>query len=432
MSPLLPTPATSPTRPRARRNQRSPALGALALLSAMSAVFGACGAPSTVAEPRPARAATLPQVNSMPTAPPLFTSADHSAYREHHRSARNAQILARDALEHVGAIEGLRFEKLAHLVDRYPVSCVDGRDGHEVLGTPGGDAGEFLLALAALEAQRDAPLTDASVARLLRAYLDAFEHFYLHTDDDALARLRTALLADPRVRAALPADATLADVARLLEGPPVAVREAVLEQLVRPEHVGCGHLRLTMQHPEQYGVRPGLTAAVLRAYFEARWDEVEGVRFDVLHGDHDERAVLQVEIDEVIEPWTKIPLVPPRTREQMFVLHPQVSEFLREMSARLFVDECARRQGGCPEPEVLRERMRELGAQQLAATVAHLAPALPVIALRVTPGSPPVIAARVVSEGDPQVDDGTHEPANTRVSADGPTPARTLGERRRP
>ena len=32
------------------------------------------------------------------------------------------------------------------------LSCVDGRDDSGVMGTPGGDAGEFLLALAAVEA----------------------------------------------------------------------------------------------------------------------------------------------------------------------------------------------------------------------------------------------------------------------------------------
>jgi hypothetical protein len=45
----------------------------------------------------------------------------------------------------------VRWVKMAALLLHGKSSCVDGRDDHGVIGTPGGDAGEFLLALTSIE-----------------------------------------------------------------------------------------------------------------------------------------------------------------------------------------------------------------------------------------------------------------------------------------
>jgi rhodanese-related sulfurtransferase len=283
--------------------------------------------------------------------------------------------------------ETLVWTRVSTLLGSNTVSCIDGRAETPVLGAPGGDAGELVLSLAALEQELGHPVDAAWIASLFDRYVESFGRFYMHTDRHALDRLRAALRTNPRTAAY--GDRLHDDTSAMafVRAPPPAVEEALLDALTRPEHVGCGHLRLMMERPERYGVRAGLVADVLRAAFSRGWRRPELVDYVALDGDHGERGVLEVRIEHTVHAHTVVPMVAPHegTRE-LFVLHPQVAAFIRAENADFLVERLTPEEARRVRGDALRTRIEELGERQLHATVAALAPTLPHYVLRVSEG----------------------------------------------
>jgi hypothetical protein len=231
--------------------------------------------------------------------------------------------------EHIGDPRELQWVDLSELSKETCCSCVDGREERGVIGTPGGDAGEFVLLLAAQEQASGTRFDRAAVREALLDRLERFGAFYMHTDEQALAASGDSE-----------------------------------ERLLEPAHQGCGHLRLQMQHPDQYGVRRELVGDFLRAFHELRREGAPGLELVRLAGDHRESAVLvvRVEGDE-----SRVPLISPsRGDHQVFVHHPDVASHLRRV------------QGG---PDLF-DDIERLAARQLEATLGHLAPGLPVFEAR--------------------------------------------------
>jgi rhodanese-related sulfurtransferase len=286
-------------------------------------------------------------------------------------------------LEHVGDPRAVRWVKMGAFLLHGKISCVDGRDDHGVVGTPGGDAGEFLLALAAAELLTGKPIPRAAHKALFAAYMDAFGHFYLHSDTITLNRFILAMRDDPRLADELPPPATQGAAWRkYIACPPEKLRPFMLEHLLRAEHIGCGHLRLMLQNSDEYGVRSELVLETIEEYYKQLWSGAIETQFVVLGGGHQEGAVVNVQIDQEVWPFTCIPLVSPACNgTQMFVNHPEVTAYLRRNIAAFMTTR--------PETGVGREQRDELvdkitllGQKQLEATLARLAPGLPIFEAR--------------------------------------------------
>ncbi len=230
--------------------------------------------------------------------------------------------------------------------------------GEGGLGAPGGDAGEIVLALAALEEVRGAPLSDASIDDAVAAYAASHGHLHVHTDAHALAAMRDAL----------DDEGSPADVARSLRHPGPAA-DVLADAFV--EHVGCAHLRSLLAHPAEQGVRAELVEGVLRAVLRAGWSSPEGLDVGVTRRSGDERVVATVTLDQ---PLTESASVPRHRAEGDAVLafHPALRAHLR----RDLAQDLAR---GAPALtatiDVARwqEAIDALGARQGLATVRHLA-----------------------------------------------------------
>jgi rhodanese-related sulfurtransferase len=281
---------------------------------------------------------------------------------------------------HVGQPGSVRWIKFAALMLHGKTACIDGRDDRGVIGTPGGDAGEFALALAAVEKLSGIALADDQIARLLEAWLDTFGRFYMHSDVNATNALIKAFRSDDRVIPHLDGVFHPPEWRAWMRKPPLAVRDAVLEHLVNPAHVGCGHLRLSMLNPDVYEVRREVLESFLRAFFRQRWGGTDEAEFVMVGGDHGEGAIVQVTLDEQLYPHTKIPLISPAFEGlQMFVLHPQIAAHLRRFRAGFLVSEL-------PELELnvdaLADVICELGKRQLEATATRLAGGLPIYEVR--------------------------------------------------
>jgi len=290
--------------------------------------------------------------------------------------------------EALGRPGALVWTHVALLLEAGTVACIDGRAESPVLGTPGGDAGELVLSLSALEQELGHALDAAWIAAVIEPYVEAFGRFYLHTDHHALARLGAALRADPRTARFAPRLGDPAAVLAFVRAPPGEAEATLLELLVQPAHVGCGHLRLMMQHPARYGVRPGIVADVMRAVFARAWRRAELLDYAALDGDHAERGVLEVRIDHAVHAHSRVPMVVPHvgTRE-LFVLHPQVADFVRSENASFLTEQLRPEEARRVRAEVLRGHIQRLGARQLRATVHALAPHLPHYVLHATEGS---------------------------------------------
>jgi rhodanese-related sulfurtransferase len=289
-----------------------------------------------------------------------------------------AALTAEQITRHVGDSTSVRWVKLGAFLLHGKRSCVDGRDDHGVIGTPGGDAGELLLALAATERLGQPPLAPADVERVLARHVDTFGRFYMHSDVAAMNRLIVdGYRRDERIAPYIAQIDTPEEWRRFHEQPPGEIRDVLLEHLVQPGVMGCGHLKAAMT-TDSYAVRPALARAFLEAFHRLRWSGAPELEWVVLGGAHAEAAVANITVEGGLHSYTRIPLVSPSVAGvQMFVNHPQVTSFLRRELAA-FLCELAI----ADDAERLAGEIERLGAEQAMQTLGRLANGLPVFEIR--------------------------------------------------
>jgi hypothetical protein len=105
-------------------------------------------------------------------------------------SEKKGQGASQDDLRNlIGNIEELNYVKVPSI----SFKCLDGRSNSAVLATPGGDAGEFILALAVYEdlLSGGKKLNQDSVDHIFHQYLTMMPHsqFYMCTDDQAVSHI---------------------------------------------------------------------------------------------------------------------------------------------------------------------------------------------------------------------------------------------------
>merc|ERR1711988_32559 len=252
-------------------------------------------------------------------------------------------------------------------VPQTPFSNVEGRVNHPVLGTMGGDSGEFLLGLNAYEALMGKPLTDFQVATLLSDFLMSVDKpiFYLQTDQMALLNLcRTLKFCLPKDR---------------LDNPPTHVMSTLREELVKPENIGCQHLRHLITDPG-FGTRPGLVTAFIKAYFNLLWGVPSNMlearalqhvrsrlRLQVLQGPHTEGAVLRVKTQKCSEKFVPM-MVPEHGRVSIAISHEDATQLMRKIMSE-FLGQQAQKAGNQDkvQPAAVLTKMNELSKKQYAA-----------------------------------------------------------------
>lgn len=312
------------------------------------------------------------------------TSRDPAGVQEllHDSSEANSEpgpLTVERVRQHIGDPRSVRWIKFSSMIAHGRLSCIDGRDERGIIGSPGGDSGKFLLTLAAIEKTTGRKLDEAAVTRGLLSHLDTFGQFYMHTDANAFDALTEALQADPRFQAAAIDGREPEDWFEFLRNPPHELWEALLEHLVEPAHIGCGHIRLMLQHSEEYGIRKELILAYLRAFHRLWWEGAPEVTLTVLPGAHKEGAVVNVRLAGGVWALSRIPLISPACDgRQMFVHHPDVSAYLRRKTVQYLVRSRDPLGVEASQEGSLQEAIDELAEHQLGVTVSYLAKGLPV------------------------------------------------------
>ncbi len=287
-------------------------------------------------------------------------------------------ITSEDVMKHVGDRLSVKWIKLPALLVRGLVSCVDGRDDSGVVGSPGGDAGEMLVGLRALEKMLHRELSESDVGTLLRRRLDVFGRFYMHTDLDASNATIQAIRADARFEHYLDRVSDTLEWRKFLASPPREVQNALLEHSLEPMHIGCGHLRLSLTDSRAYDTREGLVASLLKCFNQKRWAGAPELEVVALAGGHTERAVINVRIGGPLTPFSRIPLVSPAVGgAQVFVHHPRVTSYLRRQLAQFLAMQTDIVTSSIDADELHLE-MERLGALQLGKTLGALAKGLPI------------------------------------------------------
>jgi hypothetical protein len=303
--------------------------------------------------------------------------------------------LSEEALEHHfrRMLPSTALLPLDDLAGDIGVGCVDGRRPRCVAGAPGGNAGLLILLLAVWE-ESSGPLSAERIDAVFERYLDHFGSFYLHTDRDAQERLARRLAATPDLGGAgigHDAVSTAGGVDALVVNPAAPVRDVLLELLLEPDHVGCGHLRLLLEESAVYGVRRALAEAVLRSFFTRLWAGDARLILEVLDGEHLERGVARVRtrlrrdgaIGEHSGP-TLVTACPRHGSLDLFVYHPDAVAWLQALHAVFLA-----RIGAIPldRMPICIEAQRQLGQRQLDATLHRLAAGLPVFDVVVEHGA---------------------------------------------
>jgi hypothetical protein len=211
-----------------------------------------------------------------------------SAGKEHLLPRTPTHCRQNDALQ--GAMMSARMLPLRDLQMQF-MSCMDGRAEYAVAGTMGGDLGEFIRGIAAVEKLIYRYIDPDEVDSLLKRFLEEMQqggrrYFYMCSDKEAQDALNKA------------AGVSAAEHTRL--NPLDAKgRRAYLRETIKPEHVGSTHLRTLLESGQDYGIRPNITGAAIVAFhgIYTNWFDPlrQNLLYVVLDGERDkEQAVLQI------------------------------------------------------------------------------------------------------------------------------------------
>lgn len=279
-------------------------------------------------------------------------------------------------------------------------SCVDGRENQEaVIGTAGGDFAEFLLGLHAVEQSLQRTLTEEQIYRLLESYAAGQrEPLYWHNDTHGMHHLIETLgeNSDPQIAhigSAATAIHSSEDYERFISqlGGSLTTQEQethLLELLSDPNNIGCGHIKLMLNNADQYGIRKELVRAFIKAFYKLLWSENQriamptglpkhpSVRMRVLEHEHEESAVLIIQVEELEQgenPDALVPALTPSSTRQVFVYTPQLVQLGRAHIAQ-FLQYSEMYAADAAEIGIqLAAEMKRLGNQQLGLTVNTLA-----------------------------------------------------------
>ncbi|WP_040556749.1 hypothetical protein [Reinekea blandensis] len=219
------------------------------------------------------------------------------------------------------------------IIGKVPCTCVDGRTSGLRYSAAGGSLGLLMSILNYAEKKRGRSLTDDEIHDAIHSLAITTSPMYLHTDQHTIELIyaRMGLESDTRLRA-------------LTE----QQQRSFTELAVRPDHQGCGHIKLMMQHPEKYNVSLRLAERVLRQHLKLFFARTENVLFDVLAGHHAEEQVFIIEEQSNIDPRDETVLVlENKTDGQQFFCHRPLkrelirryTEWLTEHQVYNFTDE---------------------------------------------------------------------------------------------
>lgn len=174
----------------------------------------------------------------------------------------------KDIEQHIGAKEDqvIVDPRLLHL------DCIDGRDTHAGIRAPAGDSGIFCEGLTRYYMSSKVPV--------LRSHKEVFEltanfirqlpqispnrGFYMHTAEKQMANFLALMN--------ISANPLEYDISTL----PQHLHSEALEALIKPDYIGCGHMRNLISNPEKFGVNKTIIEWFIQSFFQFMWRQEPG------------------------------------------------------------------------------------------------------------------------------------------------------------
>ncbi|MFZ2199861.1 MAG: hypothetical protein WAV40_03680 [Microgenomates group bacterium] len=279
----------------------------------------------------------------------------------------------------------VRWVKLGDIFQEEYDACVDGRETNPVVGNPGGDVSRLAEAVIAVGAVAGRHFNPGEILKVFDWYLSHMGRFYMHTDEHAMHHLAEFLNEGYGAkRMAGKKFHTAHEMYNFVTNPDPRLQVFLSRYLLDSRFVGCGHMKLMMTKPEQYGMSEKVLRSLSVAFFDTMWnvpEKASQLAYPMLPGDHKEGAVVSIVIpgDELTDK-TMIPMVAPTDGSiSMFVNHPQVVQYLNKKVAYLLaMDGKNIIKDLDVDPEAVMTHMEHLQNEGVRQTVSALAWGLPV------------------------------------------------------
>lgn len=279
----------------------------------------------------------------------------------------------------------VRWVKLGEIFTNEYDACVDGRDTQPVVGNPGGDVSRLAEAVIAVGAVAGRHFNPGEILKIFDWYLSHIGRFYMHTDEHAMHHLAEFLNEGYGAkRMGGKKFHTASEMYNFVCNPDPRLQVFLSRYLLDPRFVGCGHMKLMMTKPEQYGMSEKVLRSLSVAFFDTMWNMPERaaqLAYPMLPGDHKEGAVVSIVIEtEELTDKTLIPMVAPTdSKISMFVNHPQVVQYLNKKVAYLLAKEGKTIiKDLVVDPDAVVAHMEHLQSEGVRQTVSALAWGLPV------------------------------------------------------
>jgi hypothetical protein len=239
---------------------------------------------------------------------------------------------------------------------------MDGRDKTSGISTPGGDLGEFILALIVYQDMVGCSLDDQTTKSYFLEWLQVMdsEFFYVCTDEEAVSHLRKQVGEFS------------------FEKPRFEMIDDLLHIVANSRNVGDSHLRFMLEYPQMYSIRPSVVQSAIRAVFDVFWKKEKGldrlIQVDVLTGEHKEKAYLEVRVSEDCQYEGASPILPKPL--DLFINFIDAVSPRRKQLAEFFAVKIGKNQNGLTS-EKLFKRMNHHGLLFLDITGSLLVKDLP-------------------------------------------------------
>mgnify|MGYP007031657074 CR=1 FL=1 len=139
-----------------------------------------------------------------------------------------------------------------------------------------------------------------------------------------------------------------------LNNPRSQLQAEILEALTKPENIGDSHIRMLLKYFEKYSINPELVKLFIKSYFKLLWDKTNELssklELEVLVGEHQESAFLEVRSNEACTKAQLAPLIAPRSASNdgisIFINHLDAVSIRRIDLAKFFADKIGHHQQG--------------------------------------------------------------------------------------
>jgi hypothetical protein len=226
--------------------------------------------------------------------------------------------------DHIGEPSNIEW---AHVM-QMPFASTDSRGQERQLGTLGGDLGEFLIVLNAIEKETGVEFGAAQVLHKLKLYLTVMskDKFYFDTDLSAIANLKKACVC-PQLN--------IAD-------PPESKKPVLRNSTHEAASQGNEFIKALLEEPEKYEVRRALVTAVIDAFFDVMWLKSDPlhrrVRFMLMKGDLNPKGFVMVKTPGYCNAQLLAPLISPELcQKQMGIYHGDAAVLLRTEMAGILL-----------------------------------------------------------------------------------------------